>query len=309
MPRRIATAAVMAVFVASIGICMGGAWAQQPALEVAVRTTDLGHKTYMLEGMGGNVTVAVAQDGVIMIDGQFANMHDKLKAAVASVTKQPIKYLVNTHLHGDHTGGNAGFAKDGATVVAQTNVAKRLAAGTVNGLTGAKTAPAAPEGIPTRTYKNWFNLRLKGRTAKVAHYPKAHTDGDSYVYFADANVLATGDIVTLGARYPNIDFANGGHIDGMIGAVDAYIELADERTKIVPGHGPLIGKARLIEYRAMLATSRERVRKLIAEGKSEAEAVAAKPFADIQAKLGASEEGSGNWVRVIYNSLKPKPAV
>ncbi len=146
---RIATPAFAAAFIASVAVGIGGAWAQQPALEVAVRTTDLGHQTYMLEGMGGNVTVAVAHDGVIMIDGQFANMHDKLKAAIAAITKQPVKYLVNTHLHGDHTGGNAGFAKDGATVVAQANVGKRLAAGTVNGLTGAKTAPAAPEGIPT----------------------------------------------------------------------------------------------------------------------------------------------------------------
>ncbi len=291
---------------ASLAVLATAAVAQQPQMNVAVRTTDLGHRTYMLEGIGGNVTVAVGDDGIIMVDAQFANMHDKLKAAIEAVSKQPVKYLVNTHLHGDHTGGDAGFAKLGAVVVAHENVRKRLAAGTVNGLTGAKTDPVAGDALPTKTYKNWFNLRVKGRTAKVTYFPHAHTDGDSYVHFADANVLATGDIVTIGNRYPNIDFANGGHIDGTIKAVDTYIKLADEKTKIVPGHGSLMNKAQLIEYRAFLATSRDRVKKLISEGKSEADAVAAKPFADLEAKLGANEAASGNWVRVIYNSYKPK---
>lgn len=291
---------------ASLAVLATAAVAQQPQMDVAVRTTDLGHRTYMLEGMGGNVTVAVGDDGIIMVDAQFANLHDKLKAAIETVSKQPVKYLVNTHLHGDHTGGDAGFAKLGAVVTAHENVRKRLAAGTVNGLTGQATAAVTGDALPTKTYKNWFNLRVKGRTAKVTYFPHAHTDGDSYVYFADANVLATGDIVTIGNRYPNIDFANGGHIDGTIKAVDTYIKLVDEKTKIVPGHGSLMNKAQLIEYRAFLVTSRDRVKKLIADGKSEADAVAAKPFADLEAKLGANEAASGNWVRVIYNSYKPK---
>lgn len=300
--NRILTAALAAAMTSVASF----AFAQQPQMDVAVRTTDLGHRTYMLEGMGGNVTVAVGDDGIIMVDSQFANMHDKLKAAIETVSKQPIKYLVNTHLHGDHTGGDAGFAKLGAVVTAHENVRKRLAAGTVNGLTGQTTAALTGDALPTKTYKNWFNLRVKGRTAKVTYFPHAHTDGDSYVYFADANVLATGDIVTIGNRYPNIDFANGGHIDGTIRAVDTYIKLADDRTKIVPGHGSLMNKAQLIEYRAFLVTSRDRVKKLIAEGKSEADAVAAKPFTDLEAKLSANEAASGNWVRVIYNSYKPK---
>jgi len=300
--NRIVTATLAASFAALATV----AAAQQPPMDVAVRTTDLGHRTYMLEGMGGNVIVAVGDDGIIMVDSQFANMHDKLKAAIDAVSKQPVKYLVNTHMHGDHTGGDAGFAKLGAVVTAHENVRKRLAAGTVNGLTGQTTAAVTGDALPTKTYKNWFNLRVKGRTAKVTYFPHAHTDGDSYVYFADANVLATGDIVTIGNRYPNIDFANGGHIDGTIKAVDTYIKLVNDKTKIVPGHGSLMNKAQLIEYRAMLALSRDRVKKLIADGKSEADAVAAKPFADLKAKLGANEAASGNWVRVIYNSYKPK---
>src|SRR5665213_2988989 len=120
--------------------------------KVTVKTTDLGHRTYMLEGQGGNVTVAVGDDGIIMVDGQFAPMHDKLKAAIAAVSPQPVKFLINTHFHGDHTGGNEAFAKDGATVVAHVNVRERLAAGTTNGLTGAKTPPRPAGALPSKTY-------------------------------------------------------------------------------------------------------------------------------------------------------------
>jgi cyclase len=303
MQRALAVIAAAAAFVAAPAL------AQQPPnfADVAVRTTDLGKRTYMLEGMGGNVTVAVADDGIIMVDSQFAPMHDKLKAAIAQLSPRPIKVLVNTHVHGDHVGGNEAFAKDGATVTAHENLKTRLAAGTTNGLTGQKTPPAPTSALPTKTYRNWFTLRLKGRSADVKHYPKAHTDGDTYVYFKDANVLATGDIVSLG-RYPNIDFANGGHIDGMIGAVDIYVKLANDQTKVVPGHGALTDKKGLIAYRALLVEARSRVAKLIKDGKSEADAVAAKPFADLDAKVNANETASGNFVRVIYNSLKPKPA-
>ena len=130
----------------------GQADAQTDYSKVEMKTTDLGHRTYMIEGMGGNITAAVGDDGIILVDGQFAPLHDKITAAVAAISKQPIRYLVNTHFHGDHTGGNEGFAKDGAVVTAHENVAKRLSAGTTNGLTGAKTPPAPQGAIPARTY-------------------------------------------------------------------------------------------------------------------------------------------------------------
>jgi glyoxylase-like metal-dependent hydrolase (beta-lactamase superfamily II) len=250
------------------------------------------------------MTAMVAADGVLLVDGEFLPLHGKIKAALAALSPQPVRYLVNTHFHGDHSGGNAGFAAEGTLVVAHVNVRDRLAAGTTNGLTGAKTPPAAPAALPGKTYTDAMTLTLKDRSARLGHIAGAHTDGDTYVYIADADVLATGDIVTLGTRYPNIDFANGGGIDGMIAGVDAYLNLVDDRTKIVPGHGPLASKATLVEYRAMLVTARERVAKLIADGKTESEAVAARPFADIDARIGASEQASANFVRVIYNSLK-----
>jgi glyoxylase-like metal-dependent hydrolase (beta-lactamase superfamily II) len=297
--------------VASIMALSGPVFAQQPPAaapppdfsKVEIKTTNLGDNIYMLEGQGGNITVAVAKDGIIMVDGQYAPLHDKIKAAVEAISNKPIKYLINTHFHGDHTGGNEAFAKDGATIVSQVNVKNRLAAGTSNGLTGAKTPPAPPAALPSDTYTSFSKIRLEGRVADLKHIANAHTDGDTYVWFKTANVLSTGDTFTNG-RYPNIDFANGGNIKGMIAATDAYLKLVNARTKIVPGHGPLADRVALIEYRTMLITAHDRMAKLVKEGKSEDDVVMAKPFADFDAKWAPTELASNNFIRVVYHSLE-----
>ncbi len=276
--------------------------------KVEIKATDLGDNVYMLEGQGGNITVAVAKDGIIMVDGQFAPLHDKIKAAIATISSLPVKYLINTHYHGDHTGGNEPFAKDGVTVVSQVNVKNRLAAGTTNGLTGAKIPPAPQGALPSKTYSGAaFKIRLPGRVANLKHIANAHTDGDTYVWFKTANVLSTGDTFTNG-RYPNIDFANGGNIKGMIAATDIYLKLTNAKSRIVPGHGPIADKAALQEYRTMLVTARDRMAALVKEGKSEDDVVAAKPFADLDKKWASTELASKNFIRVVYHSLADKPA-
>ena len=270
-----------------------------------IKTTDLGDNCYMLAAEGGNITAAVAKDGIIIVDGLYAPLHDKIKAAIESISKQPIKYLINTSFHGDHTGGNESFARDGATVVSEINVKRRLAVETSDGLTGAKT-PAAPQAaLPSKTYTGAFKIRLSGRVADLNHIANAHTDGDTYVWFKTANVLSTGDTFT-NRRYPDIDFANGGHINGMIAATDAYLKLTNARTRIVPGHGPLADKAALMEYRAMLVTARDRMTKLVKDGKSEDDVVAAKPFSDLDAKWAPTEPASQNFIRAVYHSLADK---
>ena len=313
MRKTLTSAAAAAVIglLGLLGLLGPQAHAQQPQPlapapdfdKVVIKTTDLGNKTYMLEGEGGNITVAVANDGVIMVDSQFAPLHDKIKAAITAISNQPIRYLLITHFHRDHTGGNEAFGKDGATIVAHESVKAHLASGTRNGLTGNIVPPAPPIALPKETFKDTMTVRLQGRAAELRHPAYVHTDGDSTIYFADANVLATGDIVVFG-RYPNIDFAYGGSIDGMIRGVDEVIAFAKDDTKIVPGHGPLGTKAMIREYRQMLVDVRERIQKLKAAGKSEDEVVAAKPNADYDAKLRLDERSIGNFVRVVYRSLQ-----
>jgi cyclase len=276
----------------------------RPAFEtVAVKTTDLGKRTWFLEAEGGgNMVAAAGADGVILVDSHFAELHDKIKAAIAAVTAQPVRYLVVTHFHRDHTGGDEAFAKEGAVIVAQEKARERLASGTTNGLTGNVLPPAPAIALPKQVYTESMTLRLTDRSAELKHLV-AHTDGDTHVFFPDANVLATGDIVTFG-RWPNIDVPYGGSIDRIIAGVDVLLKAGDEATKIVPGHGPLGTKGDMRAYRQMLADARGRIAALIAAGKSEDEVVAARPNAESDAKLGVTAQAAGNFVRVAYRSLK-----
>jgi len=291
----------------------GAAAAQQPAAPAApqqnfaavqVKATDLGHRTWMLEGAGGNVTVIAGDDGAIMVDTQFAPMHDKLKAAIAETAHRPVKYVVNTHLHGDHTGGNQAFWMDGATIVGNDLLKKSMAEGTTNALSGAKTAPAPAAALPTRTYADKMTLSVKGRTVQLVHMPHAHTRGDTAVFVPDANVIATGDIVSVGNRYPNVDVGDEGGINGMVAGVDAYLKRANAKTKIVPGHGPLMSRDDLVKYRTLLGDARDAVKALKAKGMSEDAVVAAKPFAaSIQGRAGATDQQSVTFERLIFRSV------
>ncbi|HEX3485718.1 MAG TPA: MBL fold metallo-hydrolase [Micropepsaceae bacterium] len=293
---------------AAAGLFAASAWAQgQPDFsKVEIKTTPLGHNVYMLEGQGGNMTVAVGNDGVIQVDGEFAPLHDKIAAAVAKVSGgKPVKYLINTHFHGDHTGGNENFAKDGITVVAHKNLAMRLEHGSTNGMSGAKTEPAPKMAIPTKTYTTeGLQLMVDGQTAVVNHPASAHTDTDSYVYFPAANVISTGDVVSTGNRYVTIDYANGGSINGIISTVETYLKLGNDETKYVPGHGELATKADIQKYHDMLVKVRDAVQSEIKGGKTEEQAVADKPLAPIGATLKTNQMADDNMVKMVYRSLK-----
>src|SRR6476646_228808 len=293
---------------AAVSLLAAPAYAQgQPDFsKVEIKTTDLGHNTYMLEGQGGNMVVAVGRDGVIQVDGEFAPLHDKIAAAVAKVSGgKPVKYLINTHFHGDHTGGNENFAKDGITVVAHRNLALRLEHGSTNGMSGAKTAPSPKMAIPTKTYTTeGLQLMVDGQSAMVNHPASAHTDTDSYVYFPAADVIATGDTVSTGERYVTIDYANGGSINGIISTVEIYLRLGNDQTKYVPGHGALATKADIQKYHDLLVRVRDAVQGEIKSGKTEEQAVSDKPLAPIGAQLHTNQMADDNMVKMVYRSLK-----
>ena len=293
---------------AAVSLFAATAYAQgQPDFsKVEMKVTPLGNNTYMLEGQGGNVVAAVGDDGVIQVDGEFAPLHDKIKAAVDKVSGgKPIKYLVNTHFHGDHTGGNAPFAKDGTTLVAHKNLALRLEHGSTNGMSGAKTAPVEKMAIPAKTYTTeGLQLMVNGQSAMVNHPASAHTDTDSYVYFPRANVIATGDTVSTGERYVTIDYANGGSINGIISTVETYLKLGNDQTKYVPGHGNLATHADIQRYHDMLVRVRDAVQNEIKAGKTEDQAVADKPLAPVGAQLHTNQMADDNMVKMVYRSLK-----
>lgn len=271
--------------------------------KVEEQSTDLGHGLYMITGAGGNTTVAVGTDGLIVVDSQFAPVYPKLKAKIGELSSQPVKYLVNTHYHGDHTGGNAAFVGDGATIVAHANVAKRMQS-PPPGANGQTPPPAPAQAIPSKTYNTRLTLKVAGQTAQLIHVANAHTDGDTVVYFPAANVISTGDTVSS-QSYPNIDVTVGGSIDGMISASDAVLKLANDQTKIVPGHGHLTNKAGVMEYRDMLTTARRLIKQEIDAGKTEEQMVADHPLAQLDQKWAT---GGGQFVQrfpaLVYRSLK-----
>ena len=236
-----------------------------------------------------------------MVDGQFAPLSDKIKAAIKAISPLPIKYLINTHFHGDHTGGNANFAKDGVTVVAHDNIRVRMAAGTIAGI---KIAPQPPEALPKQTYVGGsFTLDIGGRTVRLSHVANAHTDGDTWVYFEDANVLSTGDTFNNRKRYQLIDFSNGGDVRGMVRANAAFLNVSNDSTKIVPGHCGLANRTAVVEYHAMLVTASERIGKLHRDGKTEKEVIELRPLRDYDATWADNDAAAIANTRNVYNSF------
>ncbi|PHS38632.1 MAG: MBL fold metallo-hydrolase [Robiginitomaculum sp.] len=240
--------------------------AQKPALP-DIKITPLGNGLYMFAGQGGNIGVSNGADGLVVIDDQYARMAPKILAALETISDKPLRFLINTHYHGDHTGGNVEMHKHGADIIAHDNVRKRLSTPTENKVWNVTVQAVPKEAWPVITYSENSTLHLNGQTIKLIHVAQAHTDGDSLVYFPKANVLHMGDNFFNG-MLPYIDVDGGGSINGMIAAQQLALSLADENTKIIPGHGPLSNKAELQYFNDALVDMRDLVQVRLEAGDS-----------------------------------------
>ncbi len=257
---------------------------------------------YMIAGKGGNIGVFLGEDGTFLIDDQFAPLTEKIVEGVKSVGGDHPKFLINTHYHGDHTGGNENLGGGGTLIFSHDNVRERLSTGSFLTEFNMKQGPLTGKGLPVVTFSEDITFHLNGDSLHAMHTPAAHTDGDSFIRFKAANVIHTGDIFFNGF-YPFIDVTHGGSLKGMIIAVDTILSMTDDGTKIIPGHGPPANKEQLTKYRQMLGIAYERLRKLKAEGKTAQEAVAAKPLADLEAEWGDGIFKGDQWIEIIYSGV------
>lgn len=254
-------------------------YAQDEAL--GFKTIKVAGNIYMLEGVngftGGNIGVSLGDDGVAVIDNGIASVSELLRAEIRQLTDKNVDYLINTHLHGDHTGNNAEFGADGTLIISHDNLRKALVEKGVAVVDGYQPAPA--DALPVVTFSDQMTLFINGDAAKILHLHTAHTDGDAVIYFDNSNVIHTGDIFFNG-RFPYIDYSNGGSLDGMISALQEISTIGNSGTKIIPGHGPLASKSDLNDHIAMLISAKKAVAALLGEGKSEVDIVAADPLSE-----------------------------
>lgn len=270
--------------------------------KVEIKTTKIASNFYTLDGQGGTIGVLTGPDGILLVDSQFAPLTDKIVAAVKQISNAPIRFLINTHVHGDHTGGNENFAKLGVVLFARDELRTRLAhpSPAANGT----VPPAAPpSALPLVTYRGRVTFHMDGEDVEAIPIPVAHTDGDTLVRFAAADVLMTGDYFrSLG--YPNIDRANGGTLKGMLDGIGFTIGQTGPATKVVPGHGAIVDRAGLIAHRDMILSIRDRVDALVKQGKTAEEVLAAHPTAEFDARVPNAAATSDRFVGQLYAELK-----
>ena len=277
--RRVSALAVLALIGATKAI------AQQDFSKVEITTDKLSDTVYMLTGAGGNIGLSVGSDAVFIIDDQFAPLAPKIKAAIARITPKPVQFVLNTHFHFDHTGGNEAFGSTGALIVAHDNVRRRMSSEQLITFIGAKQEASPKVALPVVTVPSEITFHINNDEVHAFHVPRAHTDGDLIVHLRKSDIVHMGDTFFNG-MYPFIDASSGGTADGVVAAADRVLALAGDKTRIIPGHGPLASKADLMASRNMLATVTQRVKEMRRAGKSDQEITAAKPAADFDAKFG-----------------------
>lgn len=279
------------------------AWSQE---EVEIKVQQLTEHVYMLEGRGGNIGLSIGDDGVFMIDDQYAPLTPAILEAIGNLTDQPVKFVLNTHWHGDHTGGNENLGKAGAIIVAHDKVRERMSTEQFRKLIGGRTPPAADAALPIVTFNDRISFFMNDDEIHVFHVAPAHTDTDSLVYFASADVLHTGDVF-FNKRFPFIDVDLGGSIDGVIHAVNLALEMTTGETRIIPGHGPLASRQDLQDYRDILLTVRNSVAELIAQESTLEQVLDAQLTENLNATWNWNFINGDRLVELIYADLAKSP--
>ena len=294
------------------GLCCGGAHARPPEQmelpdwsKTPVEDHDLGHGVHMLESFGGNIGVLAGDNGVLLVDAEWPQLHEKVIAAVRHISPQPIRYLVNTHWHWDHVGGDGLFAKNGTVLISseQTRryIVEEQSKNNASGTPYARDALA----IPVMTIASGTKFHLAGQTVEIIPVPPAHTNGDLAVRFVEADIIQTGDTFFHGF-YPDIDQPHGGTIDGMIAWYDTLYKMCGPHTRIIPGHGPVANREDVREYQGMLREVRRRVAKAVAAGMTEEQLIASHPLDDLDVKWGGNLIKQPYLLAIVYEELKDR---
>ena len=279
------------------------ALAQGDLSKVEIRTTKITDTVHVLTGAGGNIGLCVGADAVFVIDDQYAPLTEKISAAIAKIDARPVRFILNTHWHGDHTGGNENFARGGTLIVAHDNVRKRMSSEQFLEVLGGKIPPSPAAALPVVTFTSDITFHLNGEEIRAIHVPNAHTDGDAVVHFVKSDVIHMGDVYWNGL-YPFIDTGSGGSIEGTIAAVDRVLATATDKTRFIAGHGPPVsGKADLTAYRDVLATVTARVKDQLRQGRKLEEIVAANLSAEYDDRWGKTFIKGPKFVEMIAKDL------
>ncbi|HLJ89204.1 MAG TPA: MBL fold metallo-hydrolase [Candidatus Angelobacter sp.] len=291
------------IFVSLLLLAGVSAFAQQSFDSVQIKVQKVSGTVYMLEGAGGNIGASVGEDGIVIVDDEFLPLADKIEAALKGITDKPIKFVLNTHWHGDHTGGNEHFGAE-APIIAQENVRKRLSTGGTSRF--GNTPPAKKVALPIITFENNVSVHLNGEDIRAIHFPNGHTDGDAVIFFPQANVVHMGDDFFNGGMFPFIDIDSGGSVQGMIAGGEKVLAETPDDVKIIPGHGPLGNKDDLRKFLTMLRETSAAVQAGIKQHKTMEQLKSEKVLAKWDS-FGKSFINTDTFVEILYASLTQKP--